>query len=401
MNDKIEQVDICIIGGSIAGNFLCHLLSKKKLKIAVVEEHEEIGQPFQCAGIVSKKIYRLIDLPEEIILNRARVARLITPSGKSITLSGDEEPFIIDRIALDKLFYQKGLSKKGITYYLGEKFRFFNYVLENNQKNVLITTSKRKIKAKLLIGCDGPFSTVGKQLGVQNKVIYASQIRIGGQFNQNEALMYFDPRWKELFGYIVPEGNNVYRIGIASSSKPLLKLRLFLEKINMNFKEKIDQQGGIIPYGVMNKVAFDNVLLLGDAACQVKSTTGGGIIMLLTAAKYAAYCISKCIKLNNFTKPMIVKYYEKQCSNSIGKQLKIHFIIRMIIENFDIKDFDRFFQILKIKKIQKKISLYGDMDFPKLFLFQLLKNVFVLRFIFRYLFKNPLVFLKIIKIILK
>jgi len=401
MNDIIEHVDICIIGGSIAGNFLCYLLSKKDITIAIIEEHEEIGKPFQCAGIISKKLSKLIDFPEKLVLNRAKVARLISPSMKSITLSSDEEPYIIDRIALDKFFYQKVLNKKGITYYLGEKFKFFTRILENNQKRVLITTSKRKIIAKLLVGCDGPLSTVGKQLGIENEVIFASQIRIHSHFNQNEALMYFDPRWKELFGYIVPEGNNVYRIGVASSSKPLLKLKLFLKKIKIDFNQKIDQQGGIIPYGVMNRVAFDNVLLLGDSACQVKSTTGGGIIILLNAAKYAAYCISKCKKLNDFSRRIISKYYEKPCLKDIGNQLKIHFIIRTIIENFIDEDFDKFFQILKIEKIQEKISFYGDMDFPKKMLFELIRNPIILVFIFHYIIKNPLNLLKLVKIVLK
>ncbi|MFX1274986.1 MAG: NAD(P)/FAD-dependent oxidoreductase [Promethearchaeota archaeon] len=401
MLDKTEHVDICIIGGSIAGNYLCYLLSKKRnFKIAVIEEHDEIGVPFQCAGIISKKLSNLIQLPEKIILNRAKVARLVSPSGKYITLSGDEEPYIIDRIALDKLFYEKVSNKPGIIYYLGEKFKDFSYIVVNNQKSVLINTNKRKIISKMLIGCDGPLSSVGKVLGVNNKIIFASQIRVVGKFNQNEALMYFDPRWKELFGWIVPEGNNYYRIGIASLKNPLSKLKIFLKKINIDFNNKIDQQGGIIPYGVMNKISFDNILLLGDSACQVKATTGGGIIMLLTATKNAALCIIKCFKLGNFSKKKIKKFYIQPCLATIGKQLKVHFIIRTILENFNKKDFDTFFKILKINKIEHLISFYGDMDFPKQIIFQLLKNPTVIRFILIFFIKNPFMFPKLIKILL-
>ena len=74
-----------------------------------------------------------------------------------------------------------------------------------------------------------------------------------------------------------------------------------MKKINVDSKQKINQQGGIIPIDIKNKVAFDNILLVGDSACQVKATTGGGIIMLLIANKYAANCILKCFKNNNFT----------------------------------------------------------------------------------------------------
>jgi len=49
---KLDFFDVCIVGASIAGNFLTYLLSKSNLKVAVIETHKEIGLPFQCAGII-------------------------------------------------------------------------------------------------------------------------------------------------------------------------------------------------------------------------------------------------------------------------------------------------------------------------------------------------------------
>ena len=54
MERNIENFDVCIVGASIAGNYLCHLLSNTDLKIAVIEEHKEIGLPLQCAGMFWK-----------------------------------------------------------------------------------------------------------------------------------------------------------------------------------------------------------------------------------------------------------------------------------------------------------------------------------------------------------
>ena len=56
-----EYFDVCIVGASIAGNYLAFLLSNSNLKIAVLEDHSEIGLPFQCAGIISQKLAQLID----------------------------------------------------------------------------------------------------------------------------------------------------------------------------------------------------------------------------------------------------------------------------------------------------------------------------------------------------
>lgn len=389
MNNFSKIYDVCIIGASIAGNYLAYLLSRAGLNVVVIEEHKEIGIPLQCAGIISKKLTQLIDVPEEIILNRVKTVKIFSPSGRSIELSGDEEPYIIDRIALDRLFYKKNIIKQNIEYFLDEKFKNFHYLKGNNQKLIQIKTTKRKISAKILIGCDGPISTVGKLLGIQNNTISAIQIRIKGNFDENKTNLYFDSQWKELFGWIVPEGNNIYRIGLASSRKISKKFKIFLKQLNIDVRNKISQQGGIIPIGKMNKMAFDNILLLGDSACQVKATTGGGIVMLLSASKIAATCITNCFKENCFSKNFIKKNYEKVCARTIGKQLKINYLIRIIFENFHSDDFDDLFEIIKTTKIEKIISLYGDMDFPRNLIFKLVKNFTFLKFIFRILKKNP------------
>lgn len=401
MENDVEEVDICIVGGSIAGNYLCYLLSKSNLKIVVIEEHEEIGLPSHCAGIISKKLSQLIDLPKEIVLNRVNVAKIIAPSGKFIKLSGDEQPFVVNRISLDRLFYNKVKSNDNIRYILGEKFKNFKYIGKEQQRSIFVETSKRKFKTKMLIGCDGPLSSVGKLLGVKNTLLYGSQIRVKGTCDQKEAVMFFDPRWKELFGWIVPEGNNIYRIGLASSKNIATNFRLFLKKLNISTNQIIDQQGGTIPYGTMNKVAFDNALLLGDSACQVKATTGGGIVMLLSAAKHAAICVIKCFKQNTFSKKFIKRYYEKPCSATLGWQLKIHYILRIIFERFTNEDYETFFQIIKTSKIEQIISFYGDMDFPKSIFFKLLKNPLVMHFLLRFIRKNPLILVNVFKIILK
>ena len=84
--------DVCIVGASIAGNYLAYLLSRSNLRIAMLEEHKEIGIPFQCAGIISQKLNQLIELPKGIVLNRVKTAKIVSSSGKFITLSGFLQP---------------------------------------------------------------------------------------------------------------------------------------------------------------------------------------------------------------------------------------------------------------------------------------------------------------------
>ena len=401
MERNIEKFDICIIGASLAGNYLCYLLSNTSLKIAVIEEHKEIGLPLQCAGIVSQKLVKIINLPKEIVLNRVKVAKIVAPKGKFIKLSGAEEPYIIDRIALDRLFHERVKNKNNIHYFLGEKFKNFEYIKESGEKLLVIETSKRILKVKMLIGCDGPLSSVSQSFGITNKILYATQIRISGKFNEDEATMYFNPRWKELFGWIVPEGNDIARVGMACSQNLTKNFQFFIKQLKLDFEKKIEQQGGLIPYGMMNKLAFNNVLLLGDSACQVKTTTGGGIIMLLTAANYAANCIQKCFINSDFSRGIIKKYYEIPCISTIGKELKIHYLIRTFLEKFSDNDFKTIFQIIKTSKIENLITIYGDMDFPKAIIFKLFKNPLVFPFLIKFTLKHPNIFIKLLKLLIK
>ncbi len=404
MDRNIEHYDVCIIGGSIAGNYLCYLLSKTKLKIAVIEEHKEIGLPVQCAGIVSQKLSQLIELPQEIVQNRVDKVKLVAPSGKIIRLSGNEQPYIIDRHALDLLFYSKVKDNPNITYYLEERFKSlkYRYLVQEKKQIITVETSKRRLTTKILVGCDGPLSSVAKLMGIKYNKLYATQIRIQGNFRDDEVVMYFDPRWKELFGWIIPEGfNNICRIGLASAKNVARNFRIFLKKLKIDSLKAIEHQGGIIPYGILNKSAFDNVLLLGDSACQVKATTGGGIIMLLTGAKYAANCIIKCFNMNNFSSSFIRRFYERPSRSTIGKQLKIHYLIRTVLELFTNYDYEKMFQMIKTSKIEHLISIYGDMDFPKGLLTKLIKNPLFLSFFIKFILKKPNIFVRFLKILTK
>ncbi|KKK45750.1 hypothetical protein LCGC14_0492140 [marine sediment metagenome] len=399
MERNFDKFDVCIIGASLAGNYLCYLLSNSDLSIAIIEEHKEIGLPFQCAGVVSQKLGKIINLPERLILNRVHIAKIVSTSGKFIKLSGAEVPYIIDRIGLDRFYYETVKNKDNINYFLGEKFKSLEYIKENKKKLILIETTNRIIKARMLIGCDGPLSSVANSLGIKNEIIYATQVRIKADFNEDEIVMYFDPRWKESFGWIVPEGKNIYRIGLGSLRNIAKNFNIFLMKYSINLEQKIDLQGGIIPYGTMNKLVFDNILLLGDSAGQVKSTTGGGIIMLLTAAKYAANCIQKCFGEKRFSKKFLKKYYESPCKKTIGRELRVHNIIRTLLESFTTKDFDKLLSVIKINKIENLISLYGDMDFPKALMFKLIKNPIAFSFFLKIFVKNPKIMFKILKLI--
>ena len=52
---------ISIIGGGPIGAYTAYLLAKAGEQVRIFEEHNKIGKPVQCAGIVSKNLFKVLD----------------------------------------------------------------------------------------------------------------------------------------------------------------------------------------------------------------------------------------------------------------------------------------------------------------------------------------------------
>ncbi len=380
--------DVCIIGGNLAGSYLAFLLAHEGIEVIVVEEHKRVGEPLQCAGIVSQKLSDLIQINDEIILNRINTARLISPDGSFIDIFGRERPYVIDRVKLDKYYYTRAV-KTGARFFLGEKF--ITLKKDSGKKGpVVIQTNNREIMCKIIVGCDGPNSKVALLHGVRHNLIFGMQVRAKYDILKNSTHMLFNPKWKELFGWIIPEGNGICRIGLGCKNNSKINFRELLDDLGINSNKIIERNGGFIPFGYVKSIAFERAILLGDSACMVKATTGGGIIMLLSASKIAKSAILKAMKKNDFSRKFLVRNYEKHKKMRYLKiQLRIHFMIRTILSRFKTEDFNVLFNlILQDLSIIKIIKNEADMDFPLRLIIKLLRNKRFDKFLFKFVLKN-------------
>jgi len=404
------EVDVCIIGGGIAGNYLASLLSREHISVCVVEEHPEIGIPFQCAGIVSQKILRMVSLPPEIILNLISTARIVSPDQKIIDVQAQENPVVIDRVKFDQYFAQVA-RENGVTYLMQEKFLSFSRSQPHsgadnvNRKDIAygmvntsvsVETNRRIINCRILVGADGPHSRVGKLLGVKTSVIAASQNRVRFSHTDNATTMVFDPRWRELFGYIIPEGSNgICRIGLGCRKQTARNFTIFKKSLGVKSTDIVDRQGGVIPIGIPHQFVFDNVVLIGDSTSFVKATTGGGIIMILSAAKILAPAIKLALEKGKFSRKFFWRHYQFPFKTSYGVELKVHFLIRIFLMNLRKKDYDTLFRFYKLPKIHDLIYKYADMDFPGKILMRFLLSgefwKYIVPLSFRYLKFLPLI----------
>ena len=275
---------IAIIGAGPVGCYAAALLAGN-FKVAVFEEHKEVGLPIQCTGIVTQEIFDFVPRNNNFIVNQARDVCIFAPNNEFLKLRLDKPDIIVDRQKFDTYFYDLA-RKKGVKFFLNRRF----IKIEGSVAFIkdLKSGKTKKFKFSHLIGADGPLSPVAKDVGLLKKRKFFTGIQAVVKKRNNNIIDFYP--FKEGFCWAVPENKSTLRIGVASLSNPKKQFEELLKRYK---GEIIERQGGLIP--VFNPSASffkENIFLIGDAAGFVKATTGGGLVPGLKSAEIVAHTIN-------------------------------------------------------------------------------------------------------------
>ena len=379
------EYDAIIVGGGPIGAYVAGKIAKEKFKVAILEKNKEIGVPMNCAGLITPRVFELLEIAKEpIIQNRIKGANIHSPSGEILKIGGDR----VHALAINRIKFDKELIKKAKEY----EVKLF---LENNvlsakkiKEHIEIKTSKNyDFKCKLLIGADGPHSKVRESFSLPEPKEFLRGI--GAEITNTN----LDPDFVEIFvgksiapgffAWIIPtnEKGTQARVGLCigqeSPNSPKYYFSKFLKsKIPSDLIKNVkitNQYGGVIPLGALKKTFDSRVLIVGDAAAQVKPTSGGGIFTGLKCAEHCSNVSIDALEKNKFNSQYLKKYH-KLWSIDIGRELYLGMKFRKIFKHFSDKQFDKYIEKFQSLKINQVISKYGDIDYPSKLIKPMLKS---------------------------
>ncbi|MBR9677218.1 NAD(P)/FAD-dependent oxidoreductase [Candidatus Woesearchaeota archaeon] len=319
---------ITVVGGGPVGSFSAYNLTKKGQKVRIFEEHKKIGVPVQCTGIVTKQIDDIVKLKKNVILNKVTKAKIIAPNNKSVTLAVKD--YVIDRTLFDEQLSDMAVDAGAKLF---TNTRFLDYTKRVKVKQ---GTKTKYFSTDWLVGADGPNSKVRLLITTKRpKVLVGKQAIIKGSFEKNTFQVYLDV--PNFFGWVVPIDSTTARVGLATTTNVAKHFENFIKG-----KGKIQElQAGTIPiFNPLLKTQKNNILIVGDAAGQIKATTGGGIIPGLKASKIAAKSI---IKKSD---------YNLSCKAKLGVELTTHLMIRKTLNKFSAKDYNELITLTNQQKIR-------------------------------------------------
>lgn len=347
---------VTIIGGGPIGCYTASLLAKNH-EVSLYEENEEVGIPIQCTGILSETIHELLPLKKEFVANKVRSARIFAPNKKNICIELKKPNVIVYRNKFDQHFRDRAINN-------GAEIFYSHRFIEKNKVKDLKNKKQKKIKYDTLIGADGPLSKVSKKYGLGKRSYLQGVQALIKKKNDNAVDFY---PYIGTYAWAVPQSEDVLRVGVAA---PKNAMKIFKEFSKKYKGKNLGWQGGLIPiHDPKIQAQKDNVFLVGDAAAQIKNTTGGGLIPGLMCAEE----LSKAISEN--------KDYDKLWRKRVGRKLWTHYFARKVMNRFEEKDWNEMVNMFTSKRMRTVLSTESRDEPVKVITKALLRNPKLLLFL--------------------
>ncbi len=355
--------DITVVGGGPIGLFVSSQLSKMGFDVLLLEEHSEIGNPSHCGGLFSPRIFEITGRGG--VLHPARKARIYAPNGVYIEV-GDQKirGYVVDRVEFDRSLARKS-AENGVDIHLKERVKKVNYPR--------VVTTQGEYESRVIIGCEGINSVVRRSMGIRApQILPAVQAVTRYEVEREDMVYVFTGSWvaPEFFGWVIPIYDNLARVGLASYSHSWEHLKALMRKLKI---KPLSVVGGGIPIGTVARTYARGMLIVGDAAGQVKATSGGGVYTGLLSAKCAVEATANALERGDYSEESLSSY-ETCWRSRIGKELKNALFLHRIYRKIRDEEFNKIIETLRDESIIKIINRYGDIDYPSRVVFKILRK---------------------------
>jgi digeranylgeranylglycerophospholipid reductase len=380
----MSQYEIAVVGGGPVGCFVAEQLSMQGRQVVLFEEHRTIGEPVHCAGLISQRVLDITRCPqEEVVQNRIYGAIIHSPKGDLLTIGGDKiHALVIDRQKFDA-YIARNAQKAGTTLLLQHKFVALAKHLSTLTIKVQHEDQQLLFHCNLLIGADGAYSRVRTIIGVPKP----REMLPGISAEISDVTL--DPKYVHIyvgnriapgfFAWVIPtnvQGTSA-RIGLCIRKQHSRSLHHYfttlLAEPLLRGTTVTKRFGGIIPLGPLKKTTDERIMLVGDAAAQVKPTSGGGLYPGLSCARHCSSTAEEMFRKQCFDKESIRRYHIRWRSD-IGRELALGMRFRTVFTRLTDNKFDKYLKKLNEQKTLDIINAYGDIDYPSHLALPLLKT---------------------------
>lgn len=339
-----------IVGGGPAGLFLAARLAAARVHTLVCEEHQTLGDPVHCTGVLSTDSFQRFELPTEATLNTLTAARFVSPSGIAVEYSTPTPLAIV----IDRPVFDRALALRAVA--AGAEVRSSARVttLEIGPTGVRAMAGQEVIHARLaVLACGANYSFQRRfGLGLPRTYLQSAQRELPVARAAGLELHFGQDSAPSGFAWSVPvsrpDGPRV-RVGVMTSSDAVGFYRRMVSKVADRWgvaDQDLPPRQKILPLGAIERTYGDRLLAVGDAAGLVKPTTGGGIHYSILSASLAAEVAVDALGRDRLDSETL-SVYERRWRAELGDEFKAQHALRDAVTRLSDRGLDSFFEVAR------------------------------------------------------
>lgn len=303
---------VVVVGASVGGATAAETLARAGVPVLMIER--DLARIKPCGGAVPPVAFSEFDLPQHLISRKVHRAMVHSPSGQRVDIAvvglepgPDDYIAMVCREEFDSYLRERAVAR-GAGLVEGQLLD-----LAVDPHGVSVRYRERAsgrpttLRASALIGADGAYSPTARALGLPNLprcVAIQERIRLPeGQLGRwaDTADLYLGPEVSpDLYAWAFPKKDHV-AVGIGTGPAHSKQARALLDNLKRRIAPDLAggqvflQEAHALPMSPRPQLAFDRVMLVGDAAGLVVNTSGEGIYWAMKSAQIAAEVLAESL----------------------------------------------------------------------------------------------------------
>jgi digeranylgeranylglycerophospholipid reductase len=344
------MLDVAIIGGGPGGLSASRSLASKGWAVTVFEEHEDIGTPVHCTGVLAEDVVASMDLPAGAVLNPLSTVRFVAPAGHSFDYTtATTEAVVIDRETFDNAMAARAVAA-GATISRGRRVT----AIDPEATGVAITMGDGEIvRCRAVVLACGANYAFQKRLGLGMPATFlqSAQLELPAERLGDVEIHFGSEIAPKGFAWAVPvkrASGSFARIGVMADGDATAYFSRMLERVRERWgieaAETMTPRRRMLPLGSVKRTYADRVLAVGDAAGLVKPTTGGGIYYSVVSGEIAGEVLASRLAAGDLSANAI-REYEERWRGRFQSEFTAQHALRFVAQRMRDADIDALFTL--------------------------------------------------------
>lgn len=373
------MLDVVVIGGGPGGLSVARSLAALGRTVTVLEEHDTVGTPVHCTGVLAADAIGALNLPAEAVLNPLATVKFVAPSGHSFEYTtATTEAIVIDRAKFDAALASRA-ELAGATMMRGRRVTAVDQAADAVRVTLADGETVTARAAVLACGANYMFQRrLG--FGMPSTFLQSAQLELPADCPGDVEMHFGSEIAPKGFAWAVPvkrSCGSFVRIGVMADgdageyfARMLARVR---ERWSVAVPDALSPRLRMLPLGGVRHSYSDRVLAVGDAAGLVKPTTGGGIYYSVVSGEIAAEVLHVALAGNDLSAAAL-REYERRWKTRFQPEFNAQLALRFVAHRMRDTDIDALFDLAQTDGILALVRKTARFNQHRDFILALLRH---------------------------